>query len=298
MFVAKKMDMVPQTFDEVCTYLRGVEEEVSTITKTIRQKGKDLIILRFKQGRAVHIAAGMRGGYGEKIVNALSERTGIHERTLYYSLQFYRHPQFKGSETRLLKWIEDTEEEKGNAITWSYCKNWVQKSLPEHEEEAESKLEAQQRRLKEKAEKLEEQARKLEEEASDLENEVGRWNGQHLTEEVAGVVQQAIQIAEDTRAQAERMMLQKPKRFESPEYLKHVRSYGCLICSSEACDAHHVMTGGMGTKTHDVFTIPLCREHHDEMHRMGPIHFESKYQVNIWQNVAFLLAEYFVGIEQ
>ncbi len=25
--------------------------------------------------------------------------------------------------------------------------------------------------------------------------------------------------------------------------------------------------GGMGTKAHDLFTIPLCRIHHDELHR-------------------------------
>lgn len=32
----------------------------------------------------------------------------------------------------------------------------------------------------------------------------------------------------------------------------------------------------MGTKAHDLFVIPLCREHHDELHA-DPVAFESKY---------------------
>jgi hypothetical protein len=32
----------------------------------------------------------------------------------------------------------------------------------------------------------------------------------------------------------------------------------------------------MGTKAHDLFVIPLCRAHHDELHR-DPVAFEEKY---------------------
>ncbi|EET4665399.1 DUF968 domain-containing protein, partial [Escherichia coli] len=34
--------------------------------------------------------------------------------------------------------------------------------------------------------------------------------------------------------------------------------------------------GGMGTKSHDIFTLPLCREHHNELHA-DPLEFEKKY---------------------
>jgi len=34
--------------------------------------------------------------------------------------------------------------------------------------------------------------------------------------------------------------------------------------------------GGMGTKAHDLFVIPLCRAHHDELHA-DAVAFEAKY---------------------
>ena len=34
--------------------------------------------------------------------------------------------------------------------------------------------------------------------------------------------------------------------------------------------------GGMGTKAHDLFVIPLCRAHHDELHA-DAVAFEKKY---------------------
>jgi len=46
-----------------------------------------------------------------------------------------------------------------------------------------------------------------------------------------------------------------------------------------ADDAHHLIgwrQGGMGTKAHDSFTIPLCRIHHTELHN-DPKAFERKY---------------------
>ncbi len=34
--------------------------------------------------------------------------------------------------------------------------------------------------------------------------------------------------------------------------------------------------GGMGTKAHDLFVLPLCRKHHDELHA-DTVAFEEKY---------------------
>ncbi|MDI7637113.1 DUF968 domain-containing protein, partial [Cronobacter sakazakii] len=42
---------------------------------------------------------------------------------------------------------------------------------------------------------------------------------------------------------------------------------------------HHLIghgQGGMGTKAHDLFVLPLCRRHHDELHR-DTVAFEEKY---------------------
>ncbi len=55
------------------------------------------------------------------------------------------------------------------------------------------------------------------------------------------------------------------------EYLIFVRSLGCLLCGAPA-EAAHVRYGawqkygkahsGMGKKPHDMWTVPLCANHH------------------------------------
>ncbi|NWC66025.1 DUF968 domain-containing protein [Cedecea sp. P7760] len=64
----------------------------------------------------------------------------------------------------------------------------------------------------------------------------------------------------------------RPKRirWENPGYLKWVKTQPCEGCGSSADDPHHLIghgQGGMGTKSHDSFAIPLCRKCHDELHR-------------------------------
>lgn len=56
-----------------------------------------------------------------------------------------------------------------------------------------------------------------------------------------------------------------------PKYLKHVRTHHCMVCFRTPVDAHHFGPGGMGLKSNDYFTVPLCREHHNEFHRRGQI---------------------------
>lgn len=58
-------------------------------------------------------------------------------------------------------------------------------------------------------------------------------------------------------------------RIEDRKYLDWVKSLNCCVCSNPADDPHHIVPGGykgMGTKTPDLWAIPLCREHHDSLH--------------------------------
>ncbi|MGG4608687.1 DUF968 domain-containing protein [Providencia sp. Me31A] len=74
----------------------------------------------------------------------------------------------------------------------------------------------------------------------------------------------------DPEPPASLMLKPKFKRWTSDEYLKWVKSQPCCVCNSIAHDAHHLIghgQGGMGTKAHDLFTIPLCRIHHSELHK-------------------------------
>ncbi|MFW7203693.1 DUF968 domain-containing protein [Serratia sp. BNK-17] len=82
------------------------------------------------------------------------------------------------------------------------------------------------------------------------------------------------------------LKLPKRERWESKAYLRWVKSRPCVICGIQADDAHHIIghgQGGMGTKAHDLFTIPLCREEHDALHR-APSRWESEHgsQIELW----------------
>lgn len=60
----------------------------------------------------------------------------------------------------------------------------------------------------------------------------------------------------------------KPMR--SQAYLDYVASLPCCGCGLPADEAHHMIGHGykgMGTKAPDLFTLPLCRNCHDELHR-------------------------------
>jgi hypothetical protein len=66
--------------------------------------------------------------------------------------------------------------------------------------------------------------------------------------------------------------LQKPVRRRSKAHLAFVASQPCLVCQTGACDAHHLKMAqprSLGRKVSDEFTVPLCRRHHNELHRQG-----------------------------
>jgi uncharacterized phage protein (TIGR02220 family) len=60
----------------------------------------------------------------------------------------------------------------------------------------------------------------------------------------------------------------------------------CTCCGNPSDDTHHIIghgQGGMATKAHDFFTIPLCRKHHDDLHR-DLSRWEEEYgsQIELW----------------
>ena len=63
----------------------------------------------------------------------------------------------------------------------------------------------------------------------------------------------------------------KRKTWRSRRYLDWVKSQPCCVCGAPADDPHHLTgigkLGGMGTKAPDWAVMPVCRRHHDELHR-------------------------------
>ncbi len=66
--------------------------------------------------------------------------------------------------------------------------------------------------------------------------------------------------------------LPKTVRVRNKSHLIFVAAQPCLVCQRSPCDAHHLKFAqprSLGRKVSDEFTVPLCREHHNELHRRG-----------------------------
>jgi len=64
----------------------------------------------------------------------------------------------------------------------------------------------------------------------------------------------------------------EPPRKRSKAHLAYVRGLPCLICKQTPVDAHHLKFAqpqALGRKVSDEFTVPLCRHHHQALHREG-----------------------------
>lgn len=112
--------------------------------------------------------------------------------------------------------------------------------------------------------------------ASSSHTEGRSLNGMAATEQLQGAIGSpplqppASGVEAASQSDTPRLLIEWPKRRRDPEHLKHVRTQPCLICSRTPCDAHHLkFTQPRGVKPSDEFTVPLCRVHHDELHRSG-----------------------------
>lgn len=73
----------------------------------------------------------------------------------------------------------------------------------------------------------------------------------------------------DTEVPGAFVLRPKKTRAEDSKYTRWVKTRPCQACGARADDPHHIIgygQGGMGTKAHDFFTIPLCRKCHDALH--------------------------------
>ena len=63
------------------------------------------------------------------------------------------------------------------------------------------------------------------------------------------------------------------------KYLDWIKQQPCRVTMQEGVDAHHiinVLPGAMGSKVHDIFTIPLVREVHNNLHHLGGREWERQ----------------------
>jgi hypothetical protein len=86
--------------------------------------------------------------------------------------------------------------------------------------------------------------------------------------------EQALQSEEIGTGKIDKSLLtiSEPRRRRDKNHLRFVAKQPCLICERLPCDAHHLrfaQVRGLGLKVSDEFTVPLCRGHHREVHRIG-----------------------------
>ena len=79
------------------------------------------------------------------------------------------------------------------------------------------------------------------------------------------------------------MSIPKSKRWESKKYRQWVSTLPCIICLKTPSAPHHVKIkghGGMSRKPSDYWCIPLCHEHHLEIHNAGKRTFAERHNID------------------
>jgi len=74
------------------------------------------------------------------------------------------------------------------------------------------------------------------------------------------------------RIDKSQLALSEPRRLRDKDHLRRVGSQPCIICNRILAETHHVRFAqpkAFGAKVSDEFTVPLCRDHHRELHNNG-----------------------------
>ena len=107
-----------------------------------------------------------------------------------------------------------------------------------------------------------------------------------------------VSITVDPASPESFMKRPKRRRWVNEKYTRWVKTQPCVCCGKTADDPHHLTghgQGGMGTKAHDIFTLPMCREHHNELHA-DPLAFEEKYGSQVDLIIRFLDHAFATGV--
>jgi hypothetical protein len=71
---------------------------------------------------------------------------------------------------------------------------------------------------------------------------------------------------------SQRQVVSRTRRIRDMRHLEFVTTQPCRVCGRHPCEAHHLRFAqprALGRRVSDEFTVPLCRIHHDEIHRRG-----------------------------
>ena len=85
----------------------------------------------------------------------------------------------------------------------------------------------------------------------------------------------------------------------SLEYVDFIREKACCVSGNSVADPHHLHAVGMGQNRKNPsakhFTcVPLSREMHTELHKIGAQAFERKHNISLWQEAYYLFISFLV----
>ncbi len=106
-----------------------------------------------------------------------------------------------------------------------------------------------------------------------VKNDQARDNQQH---NVQSAPEMSIALATPslapTKIDKSVLTISEPKRLRDKAHLRFVAAHPCLVCGRQPSDPHHLRFAqprALGLKVSDEFTVPLCREHHRQLHHAG-----------------------------
>jgi len=71
-------------------------------------------------------------------------------------------------------------------------------------------------------------------------------------------------------------------------HLAHIRTLDCIVCFNPETVAHHIRTpwsAGVGMKSNNFLTLPMCHKHHQELHNVGEERFWKSHNINQFEQV-------------
>jgi hypothetical protein len=104
-------------------------------------------------------------------------------------------------------------------------------------------------------------------------NEVCAANGARLgRSDHPATHSQSSRSTESSGVDKSALTYSEPRRLRDKQHLRFVALQPCLACGRRPADPHHLRFAqprALGLKPSDEFTVPLCREHHRELHHSG-----------------------------
>jgi len=244
----------------------------------------EVILDHFRWGQFLN--KNVQATYADAVVAKLAEELHLSESHLYRIMQFGR--KFL-TEEALEDYRKDAES-AGYTLTWTHIKNNV---LPDSTKRPEL--------YGGESNVADESMRKIDSIGIEMEKLRSMLGKEQLPfdkkEEIAGCLLHAQDVIYETYVDMVPEIAPAITVERSTMYLDYVRSIPCIICDQQA-QAHHVEAGGVGMKGSDYATLPLCAEHHRELHDRGDATFRQWHGIDFNVEVIKIMKRYIQAIEE